>query len=58
MSLFVAGLAFGEGQSLEVAKIAILVASAASATFGWLLLTRKSEATALSRSELQPQVGS
>jgi NhaA family Na+:H+ antiporter len=59
MSLFVAGLAFGEGQSLEVAKIAILVASAASAIFGWLLLTRKSETTtALSRSELQPQVGS
>jgi Na+:H+ antiporter, NhaA family len=41
MSLFVAGLAFGEGESLAISKIAILGASFASAVLGGLLLASK-----------------
>jgi NhaA family Na+:H+ antiporter len=41
MSLFVAGLAFGEGESLAISKIAILGASFASAVLGSLLLASK-----------------
>jgi len=41
MSLFIAGLAFGEGNELlSGAKLAILVASVASGLGGWLVLTR------------------
>ena len=38
MSLFIAGLAFGESATLDVAKIGILVASSISGTIGYLVL--------------------
>jgi NhaA family Na+:H+ antiporter len=41
MSLFVAGLAFGEGGLLDEAKLGILVASAAAALLGLALLLRR-----------------
>ena len=41
MSLFVAGLAFGDGDSLAISKIAILCASFASAALGSILLVGK-----------------
>ena len=44
MSLFVATLAFGEGQHLEVSKIAILIASLLSGILATVLLTRKAAA--------------
>jgi NhaA family Na+:H+ antiporter len=40
MSLFIAALAFGEGELMPAAKLAILTASALAATAGWLLLRR------------------
>ena len=40
MSLFVAGLAFGESDSLERAKVGLLAASALAGAAGWLLLSR------------------
>ncbi|MGA7616733.1 MAG: Na+/H+ antiporter NhaA [Thermoanaerobaculia bacterium] len=42
MSLFVAGLAFGEGDTLEQSKIAILVASVAAGAIGYGALRRLS----------------
>ena len=42
MALFVAGLAFDDDTSLSISKIAILVASLASAICGSLILARKS----------------
>jgi len=42
MSLFVAGLAFGEGELLAISKIAILCASFVSAVLGSVLLSSKS----------------
>jgi NhaA family Na+:H+ antiporter len=43
MALFVAELAFGEGDSLAVSKLAILGASFASATVGSVLLAHATE---------------
>ncbi len=40
MSLFIAGLAFGPGETLEAAKLAILCASLISGVVGWALLRR------------------
>ncbi|MDX1661431.1 MAG: Na+/H+ antiporter NhaA [Gemmatimonadota bacterium] len=40
MSLFIAGLAFGPGEMLEAAKLAILCASLVSGVVGWALLRR------------------
>jgi NhaA family Na+:H+ antiporter len=40
MSLFIAGLAFGEGATLEIAKIGILVASLIAGVVGWVILYR------------------
>jgi Na+:H+ antiporter, NhaA family len=40
MSLFVAGLAFGEGDALARAKAGILAASVVAGVVGWLLLRR------------------
>ena len=44
MSLFVAGLAFEFGDTLEISKIAILAASLVSAVAGCVILTRRNEA--------------
>ncbi len=44
MSLFVAGLAFGEGQLREISKIGILIASFLSAVLGSILLSRRESA--------------
>jgi NhaA family Na+:H+ antiporter len=38
MSLFIAGLAFGEGDVLATAKIGILAASVLAGVAGWLIL--------------------
>jgi Na+/H+ antiporter NhaA len=38
MSLFIAGLAFGEGELLSVAKLAILVASVVACLGGMVVL--------------------
>ena len=46
MSLFVAGLAFGYGQVLEISKISILAASIISAIIGCLILVRGNEVEA------------
>jgi NhaA family Na+:H+ antiporter len=47
MSLFIAGLAFGEGTGLlDAAKVGILAASLIAATAGWLLLRGDSSAEA------------
>jgi len=51
MSLFIAGLAFGDGPDLEVAKLAILTASAISAVVGWTLLRRSSEKDVVAEQE-------
>ena len=40
MSLFIAGLAFGESELMPAAKLAILTASTLAAIAGWLLLRR------------------
>jgi len=40
MSLFIAGLAFGESQLLSMAKVGILVASLVAGVVGWVLLSR------------------
>jgi Na+:H+ antiporter, NhaA family len=40
MSLFIADLAFGEGPTLQFAKVGILVASFVAGTIGWLTLRR------------------
>jgi Na+/H+ antiporter NhaA len=40
MSLFVANLAFGNGQVLEISKIAVILASVVSAVLGCVLLVR------------------
>lgn len=40
MSLFIAGLAFGDSPQLQYAKLAILGASVVSAVVGWLMLSR------------------
>lgn len=45
MSLFIGGLAFGEGTLLETAKFAILVASLISGILGWWLLRTKTART-------------
>ncbi len=41
MALFIAALAFGEGDKLEAAKIGILAGSLVAGLLGWLLLARK-----------------
>ncbi len=41
MALFIAALAFGEGEKLEAAKLGILAGSLAAGLLGWLLLWRK-----------------
>lgn len=47
MSLFIAGLAFGEGSALLAgAKLSILIASVAAGIVGWLLLSRTGGPTA------------
>ncbi|HWI14189.1 MAG TPA: Na+/H+ antiporter NhaA, partial [Burkholderiales bacterium] len=38
MALFIAGLAFGAGEGLDVAKLAILCASTLSGLLGWLIV--------------------
>ncbi len=38
MSLFIAGLAFGDGEALTAAKIGIITASLLAGSMGWLLL--------------------
>jgi NhaA family Na+:H+ antiporter len=43
MSLFIAGLAFTDGNLLDIAKIAILIASAAAAVCGSIFLIRESD---------------
>jgi NhaA family Na+:H+ antiporter len=45
MSLFIATLAFGEGELLSMAKIGILAASLISGAFGYLFLIRQSKQT-------------
>jgi NhaA family Na+:H+ antiporter len=40
MSLFIAVLAFGEGQLLLVSKIGILIGSALAGTAGWIVLRK------------------
>ena len=40
MSLFIGGLAFGQGPLLDAAKVGVLIASAVSAGIGWSLLAR------------------
>lgn len=42
MSLFVGGLAFGEGELLDAAKLGILAASAVAGLVGWWLVTSAS----------------
>ena len=42
MALFIANLAFPEGSTLELAKLAILAASLVSGILGWILLSRAS----------------
>ena len=42
MSLFIASLAFGEGQTLDLAKLGIIVASLASGIGGWFVLSSSS----------------
>jgi NhaA family Na+:H+ antiporter len=44
MALFIAALAFGEGESLEAAKVGVLAGSLVSGTVGWLLLRRRTAA--------------
>ena len=39
MSLFVAGLAFGEGDLLEASKVGVMIASLVAGVSGWLLLS-------------------
>lgn len=41
MSLFVAGLAFGSGASLDAAKVGVLSASLVAGSIGWLLISRQ-----------------
>ncbi len=41
MALFIAALAFGEGDKLESAKLGILAGSLAAGLVGWVLLARK-----------------
>jgi len=43
MSLFIATLAFGEGDLLSMAKIGILAASLISGAFGYLFLIHQSK---------------
>jgi NhaA family Na+:H+ antiporter len=47
MSLFVAGLAFGEGELLEASKVGIMIASLVAGVSGWLLLSGAPKSTAL-----------
>lgn len=44
MALFIAALAFGEGEQLEAVKIGILAGSLAAGVIGWVLLSRKPSA--------------
>jgi NhaA family Na+:H+ antiporter len=44
MSLFVAGLAFGEGDLLNAAKVGVLVASTIAGVVGWRLVSRQESA--------------
>jgi NhaA family Na+:H+ antiporter len=46
MSLFIADLAFGEGPTLQLAKVGILGASLVAGTVGWLILRRITSASA------------
>ena len=41
MSLFVGGLAFGEGELLNAAKVGVLTASILAGIVGWRIVTRE-----------------